>query len=80
MTVLERVTCQILLYSATRYIVTYCFLLFLTICSPTIGLSTTSALAARATYWFTPALATPFPLLLLLSLVFLYGSNLQALV
>jgi len=59
--VLERVTCQILPYSATRYIVAYYLVLFLTVSSPTISLSTTSALAARATYLFTPALATPFP-------------------
>jgi len=59
--VLERVTCQVLLYSATYYIIVYYLVLFLTISSPTIGLSTTSALTARATYLLILALATPFP-------------------
>jgi len=59
--VLERVTCQILLYSATCYIIVYYLVLFLTVSLPTISLSTISALAARATYLFIPALATPFP-------------------
>ena len=57
----ERVTCQILLYSATYYIIVYYLVLLLTISLPTIGLSTTSDLAARATYLFTLTLATPFP-------------------
>jgi len=60
-TVLERITCYILPYSATCYIIAYYLVLFLTISSPTISSSTTSALAARATYLFIPALATPFP-------------------
>jgi len=59
--VLERVTCQILLYSATYYIIAYYLVLFLTVSSPTISLSTTSALAARATYLFILTLISPFP-------------------
>jgi len=59
--VLERVTCQVLLYSTIYYIIVYYLVLFLIISSPTISLSTTSALAACATYLLILALITPFP-------------------
>ena len=45
-----------LLYSTTYYIIAYYLVLF-----PTVGSPTTSALAARATYLFIPAIATSFP-------------------
>ena len=48
-----------------RYLL-YCFILsstvlYCVVLFSTVSLPTTSALAARATYLFTPALATPFP-------------------
>ena len=45
---------QVLPYSATCHIVAYCLVL------ASFSSPTTSALAARATYLFTLALATPF--------------------
>ena len=53
--------CYLLYYYILSSIVVYYLVLFLTISSPTISSSITSALAAYFTYLLTLALATPFP-------------------